>query len=167
MLFGEPLEQNCRRNRTKDTGLNMRRHLEGTRMHEFHWSEWYPLSPRDIGIPDEPGIYEIRTDYEFGRLRGSSRVVYIGSTMNSLKQRLVHQRIKEPSRTEKLLRKAGHALEFRFATATDGETAKRMEAQRLMDYEREHWELPPGNGVMPYTRLPEQERQEYIRWIDN
>ena len=151
--------------------VNIKRHPEGTSMHEFHWSEWYPLSLRDVDIPDEPGIYEIRTDYELDRLRGSSRVVYVGSTVKSLKGRLVQQRIKEPkenlTRTEKLLRKAGHALEFRFATATDGETAKRMEAQRLMDYEREHWELPPGNGVMPYTRLPEQERQEYIRWIDN
>jgi len=49
------------------------------------------------------------------------------------------QRIGSPerylSRTEKLLR---GAVEFRFAPAVDGKTAKHMEAQRLMDCEREH-----------------------------
>jgi hypothetical protein len=130
------------------------REPQGTRQHEFRWSKWYPLSQvlvaRDEDVPDEPGVYEIRTDYEFGRLRGSSRVVYVGSTVKSLKERLVHQRIKNPKKnlsgTEKLLREAGHALEFRFATAPDGKTAKHMEAQRLIDYEKEHWELPPGNA---------------------
>lgn len=130
------------------------RYPERIRGREFHWSEWYPLSlaliAHDEDVPDEPGVYEIRTDYEFGRLRGNSRVVYVGSTVKSLKKRLVHQRIKDPEKnlsgTEKLLREAGHALEFRFATAPDGKTAKHMEAQRLMDYEKEHWELPPGNA---------------------
>ena len=133
------------------------RHPERTSMHEFHWSEWYPLSlvlvARDEDVPDEPGVYEIKTDYEFGRLRGKSHVVYVGSTVKSLKGRLVHQRIKDPkenlSRTEQLLREAGHALELRFAVASDGKIAKHMEAQRLMDYEKEHWELPPANALLP------------------
>jgi len=61
------------------------------------------------------------------------------------------QRIGSPerylSRTEKLLRGAGHALEFRFAPAVDGKTAKHMEAQRLMDCEREHLRtLLPGSN---------------------
>ena len=108
-------------------------------------------------MPDVPGIYEIRTDYEFGRLRGTSRVVWVGTAASgrrpSLRERVVRQRIGNPdhylSRTEKLLRQAGHNLEFRFAKASDGETAKQMESQRLMDYEEEHWELPPGNAVLP------------------
>ncbi|MBA7638822.1 hypothetical protein ES703_46478 [subsurface metagenome] len=31
MLFGGPLEENCKQNRTKETGLNMMRHPEGTK----------------------------------------------------------------------------------------------------------------------------------------
>lgn len=121
-------------------------------MDEFDWSQWYPLSKQPImNIPDMPGIYEIRTDYEFGRVNGVSRIVYIGSAARggkpSLRKRL-GGRITDPknnlSGAEKLLVKAGHALEFRFATATDGTTARQMEIQMLTDYIREHWEPPPG-----------------------
>jgi len=128
-------------------------------MGDSQWSGWYPLTAKCPAgdVPDMPGAYEIRTDYEFGRLRGTSRIVWIGSAGRgkrpSLRERIVGQRIGDPgrylSRTEKLLRQAGHDLEFRFATAIDGKTAREMEGQRLMDYEKKHWELPPGNGVLP------------------
>jgi hypothetical protein len=121
-------------------------------MEEFDWSEWYPLSYQSLThLPDVPGIYEIRTDYEFGRLRGSSRVVYIGSAAGrgepTLRKRL-GKRISDPegnlSGAEKLLQSAGHTLEFRFAKAVDRETAREMEKRRLTEYEEEHWEAPPG-----------------------
>lgn len=121
-------------------------------MDEFDWSEWYPLSHQSLAnLPDAPGIYEIRTDYEFGRLRGSSRVVYIGSAAQrgkpTLRKRL-GQRITDPqgnlSGAEKLLQRAGHVLEFRFAKTKDRETARQMEIQRLTEYEEKHWETPPG-----------------------
>lgn len=121
-------------------------------MDESDWSEWYPLSRQSLAnLPDVPGIYEIRTDYEFSRLRGSSRVVYIGSAAGhgkpTLRKRL-GQRITDPegnlSGAEKLLRRAGHALEFRFAKAKDRETARQMQIQRLTEYEEKHWENPPG-----------------------
>jgi len=121
-------------------------------MDEFDWSQWYPLSQQSLAnVPDVPGIYEIRTDYEFGRLNGVSRVVYIGSAARrgkpSLRKRL-GGRIANPegnlSGAEKLLVRAGHALEFRFATAKDGETARQMEIQMLTNYIEKHWEPPPG-----------------------
>ena len=129
-------------------------------MDEFGWSEWYPLShPFLRNIPDVPGVYEVRTDYEFGRLNGVSCVVYIGSAARrgkpSLRKRL-GGRITDPknnlSGAEKLLQEAEHNLEFRFATAIDGNTEEYMEVQRLVHYERQHWELPPGNGVLPHVR---------------
>jgi hypothetical protein len=64
-------------------------------MDELRWSQWYPLAqqPFSIPVPDVPGIYEIRTDHEFGRLRGQSRIVYIGSAARgnspSLRKRLL------------------------------------------------------------------------------
>lgn len=71
------------------------------------------------------------------------------------------QRIGSPerylSRTEKLLRGAGHALEFRFTPAVDGKTAKHMEAQRLMDCEREHLRtLLPGSNIKPQCIITTQ-----------
>lgn len=117
-------------------------------MTEFNWSPWHLLTPQSLSakVPDQPGIYEIRTDYEFGRLRGRSRVVFVGSAARgripSLRARLIDQRIGNPNRylsgAEKLLREAGHALEFRFVIAPDGTTAKHMESQRLMEYEGKH-----------------------------
>ena len=128
-------------------------------MADLQWSEWHPLTKKcqAADVPDMPGIYEIRTDYEFGRLRGTSKVVYVGTAASgsrpSLRSRLVDQRIGNPdrflSRTERLLRESGHDLEFHFATAIDGKTAKEMESRRLSEYEEEHWELPPGNAVLP------------------
>jgi len=121
-------------------------------MEKFDWSEWYPLSQQSLtNIPDVPGIYEIRSDYEFGRLNGISRVVYIGSAARggkpSLKKRL-GGRITNPERNlsgaEKLLVRAGNGLEFRFAKTKDGETARQMEIHRLTDYVEKHWETPPG-----------------------
>jgi len=98
-----------------------------------------------------PGIYEIRTDYEFGRLNGVSQVVYIGSAARGSKPSLrkrIGERVTDPERNlsgaEKLLARAGHTLEFRFAKAKDGETARQMEIQRLTDYIGKHWEAPPG-----------------------
>jgi len=122
-------------------------------MDELSWSEWYHLMPPVVNelVPDLPGIYEIRTDHEFGRLRGTSNIAYIGSAARntpSLKRRLLG-RISNASLAEKRLRQHGYSLEFRFAMASDGETAERMEAERLIDYERQHWELPPGNGAFP------------------
>ena len=119
------------------------------------WSQWLPLNSQSltVPVPQYPGIYEVRTDFQFGRLRGRSSIVYIGSATSSLKKRLLDQRIGKPdkylSRAEKWLRQGGHTLEFHYETAADGTIARRLEAERLKAYEEEHWELPPGNGVLP------------------
>lgn len=93
-------------------------------MDEISWSEWRQLLKQVVGefVPDLPGIYEIRTDREFGRLKGTSRIVYIGSAARntpSLKRRLLG-RISNGSLAEKRLWKHGGNLQFRFATVSDG-----------------------------------------------
>lgn len=124
-------------------------------MEKLDYSEWYPLSSEAYSrlVPDSPGVYQVRTDFEFGRLRGDSEIVSIGSAAQSLRSRLIGQRVGDPqrymSRAEKLLRNAGHILEFRFVTTSDSITARNLEAELLAAYESEHWELPPSNGVLP------------------
>ena len=121
-------------------------------MNEFDWSEWYPLSQQFLAnVPDTPGIYEIRTDYQFGRLNDLSQLVYVGSAARGVKpslRRRLGARVDDPegnlSPAEKMLVGAGHVLEFRFTKAENGETARQMEIQKLSDYVREHWEAPPG-----------------------
>jgi hypothetical protein len=127
-------------------------------MTTVNWSDWYTLDSKSMGlpVPDLPGVYEVQTDFAFGRLNGYSSVVYIGSAVPSLKTRLIDQRIGNPerflSRAEKLLYKAGHALQFRYTKTADGIIARNLESLMLIDYEREHWELPPGNSMLPKAR---------------
>lgn len=121
-------------------------------MDEHNWSDWYPYSlSQDFfrNIPEAPGIYEVRTDYEFGRLKGSSPLLTIGSAAKSLKTRISRQRIGNTirylNRPEKWIRRAKHVLEFRYYECSNKDEAKYLEAIRQLEYENQHWELPPGN----------------------
>jgi len=124
-------------------------------MNQIAWSEWYPLDSQSatLSIPNSPGVCQIRTDFAVNRLRGQSPIVCIGSSVPSLRNRLVSQRIRNPerylSRAEKFLRQAGHSLGFRYKITVDGHAARNLEAQLLQAYEEEHWELPPGNADLP------------------
>jgi hypothetical protein len=68
----------------------------------FAWSEWHELGialrPRQSPVPVEPGIYRIR-------LRGSSRLIYIGQTGRSLRGRFGQLRAS--------MRRAAEALDAR------------------------------------------------------
>ena len=126
-------------------------------MNVANWSEWYRFDSQSTQVPNSPGVYEIRTDFEFGRLKGKSSIVYIGKTTRSLRKRLLDERRDNPSRfmsrAEKVLLQAGHTLEFRYAGLTGKETVEQFEMEELMEYEKEHWELPPGNGNLPRKRV--------------
>ena len=102
-------------------------------------------------MPNSPGVYEIRTDYTFGRLKGSSQTVNIGSAVN-LKNRL-GSRLINPRRywtlEEQRLMQKGHGFDFRYANAMTKEISINMENDALFEYFTEHWELPPGNRVFP------------------
>jgi hypothetical protein len=123
------------------------------------WSPWYRFDDEQAkaAVPHRPGVYEVRTDFEFGRLKGSSRVVTIGSAVPSLRTRLCKQRFHNPARylnrAEKWLVQEGHTLEFRYFAAITGEEARRFEAVRLIEYEYEHGELPPGNEDLPLSKI--------------
>jgi len=126
--------------------------VEGGNSSINNWSGWYQFNLQSLNayVPSSPGIYEIRTDYKFGRLKGSSQTVNIGMAVN-LKQRL-GSRLINPHRNwtieEQRLMQKGHGFEFRYANAVNKEVRK-MENDALFEYFTEHWELPPGNRVFP------------------
>ena len=132
------------------------------------WSPWHYLNA-DAAVPDEPGVYEIRTNFEFSRLRGSSSLVTIGSATASLRKRLCEQRfnnaVRYQNRAEKWLTQAGYTLEFRFTTVS-GVEARYLEALRLMEYENKHWELPPGNEALPTTAIRRYIEQRHGRFTE-
>jgi len=121
------------------------------------WSPWYRFDDESAkaAVPHRPGAYEVRTDFEFGRLKGSSRLVTIGSAKPSLRTRLCKQRFRNTvrylNRAEKWLVYEGHILEFRYLPTATAEEARRLEAERLIEYECQHGELPPGNEVLPLS----------------
>lgn len=96
----------------------------------YSWSTWHHFNAElaRTTVPDEPGVYELRTDYEIGRLKGSSPLVTIGSAARSLRKRIYEQRLlntaKLLNRAERWLIQASHTLEFRYATTGNEEKAR-------------------------------------------
>jgi len=138
-------------------------------LRSYSWSAWHRFDAEvaRATVPDEPGVYEVRTDFEFGRLKGNSPLVTIGSAVLSLRKRLCEQRFRNAlrylNRAEKWLVQASHTLEFRYATTASGKEARYLEALRLMEYENEHWELPPGNEALPLSVIRKQIEQKHGR----
>jgi len=144
-----------------DGGLKKEAPIATSAEENRSWSFWYHIDDEQAkdALPHRPGVYEIQTDFEIGRLRGSSRVVTIGSAGPNLWQRLRQQRFHKTARcrylnrAEKWLIHAGHSLEFRYLPTDTVEEARRLEAVRLIEYEYEHWELPPGNEDLPLSKI--------------
>ena len=105
------------------------------------WSSWHRFDDESAkaAVPHRPGVYEVQTDFEFGRLKGNSRLVTIGSAVPSLKTRLCRQRFRDTARylnrAEKWLIHGGHILEFRYLPTITRNEARRLEAERLIEYE--------------------------------
>ena len=125
---------------------------------KLDWSEWYRFNDEEklATLPINPGIYEVRTDFKIGRLRGNSPIVTIGRAKN-IQERRGKQKagdiIRYLNRAEKWLFKANHELEFRYCICATFDDASYMEAIRQLEYESEHWELPPGNDRLELSPL--------------
>jgi hypothetical protein len=134
------------------------------------WSPWYDIDDETAkdALPTTPGVYQVRTDFEIGRLRGSSRIVSIGSGAPSLRQRLREQRFhrtarwRHLNRAEKWLLHGGHALEFRYLKNDDEEGVRYLEDKHLLEYEYKHWELPPGNERSPLSKIRNEIEQKRV-----
>lgn len=132
--------------------------MRGEPYGEYDWSKWYPFNDGKIlaSLPNKPGIYEVRTDFEIGRLCGSSSLVTIGRAKNIAERRGKQKAgdiIRYLNRPEKWLFKNKHELEFRYCICDSFEEAKYLEGIRQLEYESQHWELPPGNDRLEISPL--------------
>lgn len=122
------------------------------------WSVWYRFDDHIIlaKLPNKPGVYEVRTDFNINRLNGSSPIVTIGRAKD-LKERRYKQKAGDTTRylnrAEKWLLNSKHALEFRYFICNSFEEAKFVEVVRQLEYESQHWELPPGNDRLELAPL--------------
>ena len=134
----------------------------------YQWSPWHRLDNEEAkqNVPDKSGIYEIRTNFEFGRLNGKSPIISIGRAVPSLQSRLAKGRleylIKNLDRPEKWLYNAKKTLEFHYIVTDSGDKAKWLEALRQWEYENEYWELPPGNDRLEKAAIFKRIEQKYV-----
>ena len=119
--------------------------------YRYRWSDWFPLACCALlkeNVPHQPGIYEIRLNREFGRVRGTTRIVNIGRALDTLYQRVYRDKACNSSRhhagTMKWLVLEDATFEVRWFVTSDKEQAKSAEKKRLAEFICRHWELPPG-----------------------
>lgn len=122
----------------------------------YQWSDWFPLlccALLEKNVPHEPGIYEIRLNREFGRVRGTTRIVNIGRARDSLYKRVYRDKacnsLHHFSGTMKWLVLEDAKFEVRWLVTSDKEEAEQAEKKRLAEFICRHWELPPGQPRGP------------------
>ena len=111
-------------------------------------------------LPKQMGVYVIRDSKNFGRYKGESDIVYIGSTISSrgLKRRIrfyFHpgQTQHTSQRIHNLLRRI-HTLEISWICYQSGVDARNLEKKLLNQYHSDHHELPPFNRQGVRLALP-------------
>lgn len=122
--------------------------------------EWLPFTvghkSQLLGkVPNSDGVYVIRSCRPFGRYRGHSDIIYVGSSANAtrgLKGRVSFFFRPGPSqytskRIKALLDRAEELeISFRICPAVE---ARSLEKNIIKQYVDEHWELPPYNRREP------------------
>jgi hypothetical protein len=98
------------------------------------------------------GIYIMKHIEPFGRLRGTSDILYIGSTTSSIRQRLLGYLNPGPTqrtniRINKMLQKYNIRISWHKM-----DHPKELETQLLEQYYKEHDEQPPFNFQGPTNR---------------
>ncbi len=125
--------------------------MDFTSLQKYGFKEWYRLTDIIKGIvevPITPATYALRLDHKFGRLRGSSDLLYIGSTSN-LHFRIIENYLggrgdKTTKRIRDYLFNKGY-LEATEVSWIITQNYEKIESKLLAEYEKEHHELPPWN----------------------
>jgi excinuclease UvrABC nuclease subunit len=120
-------------------------------------SNWLPfshLAERQLltALPTCPGVYVIRLPQPEPRLQGASDIAYIGraGNRNGLRGRVRQYFHPGPMQTTNIVMRQricapGCALQLGFAVTDTVATARRLESDLLLQFEKEHGELPPYN----------------------
>ena len=122
------------------------------------WTEWVELTDENLEkVPKEKGVYQLRTNKKFERLKGETDILYIGC--GDLYDRLtcfeeldntekdkswkhdVRKRLREYL---KYMKKKGKNVKIEFRYHITGEYEDK-ENKLLDEFENEHLEYPPFN----------------------
>lgn len=133
-------------------------------------SEWHPFKKETVkSAPRQHGIYifRIAQGKRFGRLKGESDIMYIGSTKGSRGLRGRLQQYFSPGRTQwtnKRIRAMAKKYSMEIAWYPYAE-AGNLELQLLRRYFKDHDELPPLNNAD--RRLLEKALTETLKLGDS
>ena len=142
--------------------------MDSTQLSRFerHFSKWHPLDEQGLeNAPQQPGVYVIRRAQgrRFGRLRGESDILYIGScrAKKGLRQRLQQYSYPGPTqwtnlRVKELSEKFKMEVAWCVINAPNLEEPRNFECDLLANYLKDHDELPPLNhSGITYKRYRE------------
>lgn len=126
--------------------------MNSTHLSQFEkqFSKWYPFNKQGIkNAPGQPGVYVIRTaqSQRFGRLKGESDILYIGSceARKGLRQRLQHYLHPGPTQwTNRRVNQLAKKYQMEVAWCVCDEP-RNFEHDLLIRYLKDHDELPPFN----------------------
>jgi hypothetical protein len=117
---------------------------------------WPTVLDERAAVRAEPAVYALLHERDFGRLRGASRILYIGSTgqlggtSESCRLRIYRypngRHALELQRKVQLLLAAGVTITLYWKHVRSKDDAELEEARLLREYMSEHCELPPFNG---------------------
>ena len=145
--------------------------LDSTQLSEVYttFSGWYPFNEKVVqNVPKQKGIYVLRKarGRPFGRLRGQSDLMYIGSTeaQGGLKQRMRQYWHPGPTQwTNKRIKGISKKHEMEVAWCLCDEPGN-LEHELLHKYLKGHDELPPLNHAT--KRLLRKLLKEGLHIID-
>jgi hypothetical protein len=109
-------------------------------------------------VPSDPGIYEIRLNRKFGRIRGKTDIVNIGETgKRTLRQRLFEEKAirwkKNWSGSMKWIKEndPNFIFEARWLSMKkcNLDQIKAAEDWRIAEFNLKHYEQPPGQTKPP------------------
>ena len=124
--------------------------MNSKQLRQKGFSQWFPFTGHGVGkVPRQSGVYVLRKAQGvlFGRLRGESDILYIGSTQarGGLKQRLRQYLHPGPTQWTNLrIHELAKKCEMEVGWCQCDEP-RNIEHQLLQQYLQEHDELPPLN----------------------
>ncbi len=129
--------------------------MDSHTLHPYGFKKWYKLTDIRSGKivpPSKPGVYVLRLEHSFGRLKGESDILYIGSTDN-IQHRIIENYLggRGGKTTQRIYyyifrRKYLESIEISWVISN---CPKQLEKELLKKYEEEHHELPPWNRASP------------------